>query len=365
MPAFLLVRPAGIFNYFLSENPIRVYYVQRDKEKVMKQKVLFFLLFSILAASNLFSEPIRIAVTEIEALGVKPETAAMVTSFLQSEFSRTPLFHVVERGKLDQILAEHKLQLSGITGAQSAAKTGNILEVQKVIFGSISRYESKYVKYLVSLRLVDVERAAVETAATVEVRDDGELLEKITGLARQLSEEVELIGRITLLEENLVYTSLGSEAGIAPGDTLSASTVDFVRDEMGQVVMREEKGIANILVEEISPEGSRCRILESNGSLEPGMTVRIGAVKIQVKSDKSALDVKSEPENARVYLDSTFLGITPLSVGGIEPGTYDLEIRSGEGYKAYKGRLTLKPGRSFSMEKELEQDSPSPPWRTS
>jgi len=325
----------------------------------MRKYYISFLFFIIFTAAYTYSETISLAVIKIEPLGVKAETARMIEDILQTEFSKKPLFQVVERTRLNSLMEEQKLQISGMTDAESAAETGNILNVQKVVFGSVSRYESEYVKYLVSLRMVDVERAAVEAAETVEIRNDGELLDKISEIAGQLSRQVKIVGQITLLDENSVYVSLGKDSGITPGQHLSVTMIQLIKDQKGQVVMREENGVANLIVEEISVEGSRCRVLESSGKLSTGMTVRLGEIDIAVKENTSSLEIRSVPENARVYLDSTFLGVTPLKMRGINPGTYKLEIRSGVDYKPYSGRLTLKPGKSFSLERELEPESPS------
>lgn len=67
---------------------------------------------------------------------------------------------------------EQELQLSGITSAQSAAQAGNVLNVQKVIFGSLARYDSEHIKYLLSFRLGDVDRATLEASESVQIRSD-------------------------------------------------------------------------------------------------------------------------------------------------------------------------------------------------
>jgi len=135
----------------------------------MKKLFIFFLLLLFLFSANSWSETISLAVTGIEPLGVNEETARMIEDVLQTEFSRIPLFRVIERTRLDSLIREQKLKISGVTGTQNAAQTGNILNVQKVVFGSVSRYESEYVKYLLSLRMVDVERAAVEAPETIQI----------------------------------------------------------------------------------------------------------------------------------------------------------------------------------------------------
>jgi len=134
------------------------------------------------------------------------------------------------------------------------------------------------------------------------------------------------VGRITGVEETAVYISLGELSGGRIDDVVSVTAVELIRDDSGKVIMREEKSIANLLVEKISPEGSRCRILELAGVLETGLSVRPGKAEIEKAQDRSSLEVRSVPDNANVFLDGKYLGITPLKLSDMEPGSYRLEI---------------------------------------
>ncbi|GAH23051.1 unnamed protein product, partial [marine sediment metagenome] len=255
----------------------------------------------------------------------------------------------------DKIMDEQQLQLSGITSAESAVQAGGILNVQKVIFGSIGRYESDYIKYLLSLRLVDVEKASVEAAESIQIRSGEEILGAVSKIVKRLSEKVELSGKITRIEASSIYTSMGQEMGVIPADLLSVFRMDLVKDDTGKIIMREETPIANLIVEKVSPEGSKCRLFDSSEKIKTGFFVRKGRVSLEEAMKGTALVVKSIPESSRVFLNSEFIGITPLELGGLEPGNYRIEIRSG-GYKAYLGKISLAEGRSITLEKELEPD---------
>ncbi|MBW2334878.1 MAG: hypothetical protein JRF06_07260, partial [Deltaproteobacteria bacterium] len=147
--------------------------------------------------------------TRIEPIGIKVKTARLVEEILQTEFSKQPLFQLVERDRLDELLKEQELQLSGITSTDSATLAGNLLKVEKVLFGSIALYEGGYVKYLISLRLVDVEKGAVEVAESSQIRSDAELSEAIARIVQKLSDRIEITGKITRIDGQNVYVSLG------------------------------------------------------------------------------------------------------------------------------------------------------------
>ena len=319
-------------------------------------KKLMVILLALCAVHGAGALGVSLAVTQVEPIGVGPEVARTVEELLQTEFAQIPVFQVVERGRLDAVLDEQALQLSGITDADTAARAGNVLNVQKVLFGSISLYESQYVKYLLSLRLVDVETASVEGAETVQVRNQEALLPAIREIVKRLSAGIEVVGRVTRVDEGVVYTSLGEAAGMGPEAVLSVFKIDLIKDDQGRVVMREETPVANLVVEKASPEGSRCRVLAAAAPIETGFAVRQGKAELEREQSRGTLVVGSVPQGANVYLDSQFIGVTPMELSSLEPGRYTIEIRSGAGFKPYQGRVTLGAGRTVTLDRELERE---------
>jgi len=81
------------------------------------------------------------------------------------------------------------------------------------------------------------------------------------------------------------------------------------------------------------------------------VSVRLGAgerVKVFARlvpaARKGRLDVRSEPEGARVYLDGVYRGRTPLTLE-LEPGTYDLRLTL-PGYAEYRERVRVRAGET-------------------
>jgi hypothetical protein len=201
---------------------------------------------------------------------------------------------------------------------------------------------------------VDVENANVEVAESVQIRSDDDIVMSISEIVARISSQIEIVGTVTRVDGAEVYTSLGKLAGVEPEEILSVLTVELIRDESGKVIMREEIALANIIAESVSQEGSRCKIIESAFDLEVGSTVRPGKMPIQRQENMSGLEVRTVPDHTKVFLDGKFLGLTPVMAMDIEPGTYLIEIRSGEGYETYKGKVNLRPGRTVTLERELE-----------
>ncbi|TFG80458.1 MAG: hypothetical protein E4H20_11030, partial [Spirochaetales bacterium] len=237
----------------------------------MKQFLLALFLFT--TGLTAWGQGPRLAITRVEPIGVEDATARLTEELLQTEFSRYPQFQLIERGRLNELLMEQELQMAGITNAESAARVGGILNVQKVVFGSIGRYDSQYVKFVLSLRIVDVERGSVEAAESVQVRTQEDLIGAVTEIVRRLAGRIELVGSIAAIDGDAVYVSLGTAAGMEPDQVLSVVQIDAVTDAAGRIVMREERPVANLVVESASLEGSRCRVRELAGELSLGMSV--------------------------------------------------------------------------------------------
>lgn len=123
---------------------------------------------------------LSIAVMDLEAKDAKPSEASIVSDFLRQEFLNTNKWIVLERSSMDKILKEQAFQMTGCTTNECAIEAGKILNVTKMVVGSLSRLEKKY--YL-SIRFVDVETSAVERAENGET----DSLDKIAELCRQLA----------------------------------------------------------------------------------------------------------------------------------------------------------------------------------
>jgi hypothetical protein len=318
-------------------------------------KKLFAILGLIFLLSKL--EAIDLAVTYIEGLGVDRSVSRLVEDALQSELSRFPILNLVERSRLETVLKEQELEISGITNAQNASTIGGVLNVDKIVFGSIASYESEYITYVLSLRLVDVERARIEVADTFKVSLKEDLLEVVARAAESLVMGLEVVGKVTHTDDTGIYISLGKESGLDPGDSLSVFLNEKVLNDKGIILLSEETPVANLTVIRLSLEGSLCRVTSQSADPLPGMTVRPGMVKLQGAEEiTGSIRVGSLPSGSNVFLNGEYVGLTPLMMENMNPGSYKVEIRSGEGYKSYTGKINLRSGRTVSVERELERE---------
>jgi curli biogenesis system outer membrane secretion channel CsgG len=127
------------------------------------------------------SEQVRVAVIDFEnktKYGARRLSDA-AAEILVSELSRSGNFIIVERDRLDEVLAELEFQLSDLSEGENSAEVGKILNVEYLITGVISNFGVKTegrdmliakkkiqtATAEVDLKLIDVETAQIVYSA--------------------------------------------------------------------------------------------------------------------------------------------------------------------------------------------------------
>ncbi len=110
------------------------------------------------------SDPINIAVMSLDAIGISTTEALALTNRLRIELFNTRRFVVLERGKMIEIMEEQGFQESGCTTNDCLVEVGELLNVQQMVAGSVSKVSNIF---SIELRLVDIETGKI-VAATVE-----------------------------------------------------------------------------------------------------------------------------------------------------------------------------------------------------
>ncbi|MFZ2811611.1 MAG: CsgG/HfaB family protein, partial [Thermovirgaceae bacterium] len=82
----------------------------------------------------------RVAVIEFQDAASSGAPARAITDMLVTELFNTNLFTIIERSRVDSILLEHSLVLSGTIDPATAAQVGKLLGVEYLITGSITEY---------------------------------------------------------------------------------------------------------------------------------------------------------------------------------------------------------------------------------
>ena len=147
----------------------------------MKARLLAIVVFLI---SALFGQT-NIAVIDFEGKNVSKDDASALTDRLRATLFLTGKFVILEREKMDAILKEQGFQQSGCTSDACAVEVGQLLAVEQMVVGSISKVGQTY---SVTARLVGVEKGSLIGVGTCDLKGDiGDVMTCLSDVAGQLA----------------------------------------------------------------------------------------------------------------------------------------------------------------------------------
>lgn len=183
---------------------------------------------------------LRIAVVDFEnksAYGQRLGTAA--ADILVTELARTDRFILIERAKLEKIMAEQKLGLTGAVNPDTAAQMGKILGAAAIVSGAVSEF-------------------GVKTAGT-------DLL--ITESKRQIAECVVDVRIIDAQTSQILYAESGrGKAESSTGSFLGLGTKSSYDEALeGKSLRSAIEGFAANVVTKLSQLAWSCRVADVDG----------------------------------------------------------------------------------------------------
>jgi TolB-like protein len=177
-----------------------------------------------------------IAVLTMESKGgVSPSEAATLTDRLGSMLVNTNAFTVVDRSKMEEILREQGFQQTGCTSTECAVEVGKLLNVQKMVSGSIGKIGRTYT---IDLALIDVQTSRIENSFIRDYQGeiDG-LLKEMETIAQQIAMSSGRGGEMPAEEKHvLTITSKPSGAQVLINDKKVGTTPFSVRVPSGMAL---------------------------------------------------------------------------------------------------------------------------------
>ncbi len=145
------------------------------------------IVFKILLFSTLVAAKENIAIMEISGTISKSESVILTDKALNL-FANSGKYKVIERSMMAEILKEQEFQQTGCTSSECAVQVGQILGVEKIVFGSVGKLGSMY---SISLRLINVASGEVIKTASYDLKGNIEevLVEGIKNVVDQLLED--------------------------------------------------------------------------------------------------------------------------------------------------------------------------------
>lgn len=130
-----------------------------------------------------------LAVIGFEGLGISNTESAALTNRLRTHLTQARVYNVVEREKMQQILAEQDFTLTGCTSDECAVEVGRILGTRYILTGTIMK-SAEYTnsKWFIDARLIDVQTASIATAYDFDIVGDfSNAMKEMEIVARRIS----------------------------------------------------------------------------------------------------------------------------------------------------------------------------------
>jgi len=156
---------------------------------MQKKLGVMVILCTLVLCSVVIQAQTQVAVLEFTGKNVSDEEASALADRLRIELFRTGEFKVMEREIMDQILEEQGFQLSECTSNECIVEMGQLIGVEQVIAGSVSRVGDVF---SIAARTVAVATGEIIGIATYDYEGKiGQLLKTgMANVATQLAGEV-------------------------------------------------------------------------------------------------------------------------------------------------------------------------------
>lgn len=321
-----------------------------------------------------------------DGLGIS--VAAMFGTHLKNETS----FSVLERSQIARIVGEQQMSSSGLTEAQRQ-QLGHLLQVEAILTGEVARFGTLI---QMDARLVSVETGQVLVAEYASIDGYGKLRESVVAISKSLEMkylrrwmgdlsisvqpveaevyiEDQFAGKVSPKEALRVGNLLEGRYAVrvlAAGYSTAMDTVVVkargVREL--QVALKALPGSLRLLTEPVGaavrmngrdvgatptaldtlPEGRYHLSFSLRGfkPMERDVDVKSG----QQSELTAVLDVlpgrllvASQPPGANVFLDDKRIGLAPVAIENIVPGTHPVRLEMA-GRAVVRDAVTIRPG---------------------
>jgi len=171
--------------------------------------LIFISLFS-------YGKRLKVAVLPFEKVGVSSDNAKSITEIFTTKLVNSGYFDVVERNRLESLITEKKLQLSGLVAIDKAVRAGKILAVDKIIIGTVNKLVEEI---FLNVSVIEVNNTKIEYADKYIYSSDLEFVSETEFLAGRVIGK--MVGQKPILTQKIYpykWYGIGSLA-------LSASTL--------------------------------------------------------------------------------------------------------------------------------------------
>ena len=299
------------------------------------RKLIFILLPVIFQLAVLLhaqeSETIKIAILEFSNTGgISLQESGTLTNRLRSMIVNTKALIVLERGKMEEILAEQGFQQTGCTSTECAVEVGKLLNVQKMVSGSIGKLGSTYT---IDLSLIDVRTAQIEKSFTRDYKGeiDG-LLKVMESLANQIAVTASSPQKTDAMAGNIYLDTTPANAEVYLDQVyMGSSPINLTNIRVGAHQLK-------VKVEGYADEEQQIEVMPDKVS---SLTIKMKKIFM--------VTINSTPGNAQVIINNQNIGQTPFSSRAKEGTEVSLVIKK-ENYDPWTRNFVVNDNMTINAD---------------
>jgi TolB-like protein len=300
----------------------------------------------------------RIAILDFQGEGIDNTQTKTFTDRFRNALVGYSQFEVMEREKFEAIMAEQKIQISGICAEDCIVEVGQIAGVQYMVSGDV---RSLGTKIFVAARIIDVETSKLMASQDIIVQnsDIGALLDAAPDLA-------DLVMQQFVEKKGLI---IGGATAIVDDSEMGKLRLSVSQLGVQLIIDGKSKGTISRkeIIVQLAPGQHSIQILKdgyesysTTVAIQPKSTtareIIIDATGEEIEQivDWSILTISSTPNEAMVVIDGIEYGQSFIQLE-ISPGKHTIQL-SKPLYYSYIKEVNLEPGDIAQVEADLKQN---------
>jgi len=328
----------------------------------LSRRFIMLLLVAVMVTGIIFAqedERPTVSVLPFKPEDVSDKDANTITLIFEAALSDTKAFNIVEKAQREDILSAQRESLSGCTDDACAIQIGKLLTAQSIFLGTVSTLGTKYI---ITVKLVDVERGQNIDTKYIDVNSLEELPSKMHSLAQQF---------------------IQGGGGAGSGALVFEDEPAPFRTQAERPAASEEKAT---VVFSSSPQGVRFKLYNLNGELlfdgktPKGLPLSLSTYLVEAEDNEGlyfpfseeftinqagrvryeitmqpnfgGIAIYSQPDGADVLLNGIPVGTTPYRQDRMAAGEYEFVVQKNL-YESERVRLRVEAGRTAEQTARL------------
>jgi len=269
---------------------------------------------------------------DANAKAKETEYGRTVSAMLITALRSGTNFSVIERSELQKILSEQVLDLSGLTKAK-AEKIRELLQVDVILVGDVSLIENTL---HIDARLFDIGTSQVVAALYESCQDLSKIRKEVEQLAKNLEQ--------TYLRQWMGKISIASQ--------LPAAEVYLDDKFVGKTQAKKPLQIDDLLEGKYNLKLIRGGYNDWQGEIIV-MAKMDRSVRVQLIPKPGSMNIYSEPDGAKIFLDNTYVGVTPISLKKVAEGEHEIRLLK-INYKTWTRKVMVRSFQPTDVKTTLE-----------